>query len=155
MCKYKVSWFGKQAQHCGASAACSPAPLSSQAPGALFCRLASRSTSAKFTLGQLSQMCKPIPLMLCTWNSSLEDLQFIFNPQDSKAQGTQTASTLSPQKGTILFLFFPARRSQTYPSYGGGQPGSEQTKPKTQKYQDVMEAASCNNWPSQLFWQRT
>lgn len=157
MCKYKVSWFGKQGQHCGASAACSPAPLSSQASGALFCRLASRSTSAKFTLGQLSQMCKPIPLMLCTWSSSLEDLdlQFISSPQDSKAQSTQTASILSPQKGTILFLFFPgSRRPQTYPSYGGGQPGLEQTT-KTQKYQHVMEAAICKNWPSQLFWQRT
>lgn len=127
MCKYKVSWFGKQAQHCGASAAHSPAPLSSQAPGALFCRLASRSTSAKFTLGQLSQMWKPIPLMLCTWNSSLEDLQFISSAQDNKAQSTQNASILSPQKGTILF--FPAsRRPQIYPSYGRGQPGLEETK---------------------------
>lgn len=129
MCKYKVSWLGKQAQHCGASAACSPASLSSQAPGALFCRLASKSTSAKFTLGQLSQMCKPISLMLCTWNSSLEELQFVSSAQDSKAHSTQTASTLSPQKGTILFLLFPASRMPwAYPSYGGEKPGLEETK---------------------------
>lgn len=146
MCKYKVSWFGKQAQHCGASAASSPAPLSSQAPGVLFCRLASRSTSAKFTLGQLSQMCRPIPLMLCTWNSSFEDLQFISRAQDSKAQSTQTASILLPCQ----------QEASALPQLWRGTPGFQETnKTKTQKYQDAMEAASCKNWPSQLFWQGT
>lgn len=119
MCKYKVSWFGKQAQHCGASAASSPAPLSSQAPGVLFCRLASRSTSAKFTLGQLSQMCRPIPLMLCTWNSSLEICNSSPGPRTAKPRAPKLHPSFSPA----------SRRPQPCPSYGGGHLASrKQTK---------------------------
>lgn len=119
MCKFKVSWFGKQAQHCGVSAACSPAPLSSQAPGMLFCRLASRGTSAKFTLAQFSQICEPAPLMLCIWNSRLEELQLICSAQHSKAQSTRTASFLPKGEPSSSSSPLPAGGLRSAPAVEG------------------------------------
>ena len=161
MCKFKVSWFGKQAQHRGASAACSLVPLSSPAPGVLFCRLASSGTSAILTLAQLSQMCKPAPLDALHLQEQIRGAATHLQCSGQQSPGYLNC-ILPSQRGTILLLLFsPASsRPRICPRCGGAQLAyRKQIKRRPtgmrMQWQELAAKTGRATSPKDFFWQRT